>query len=515
MTTLVDLPKKRITYKKNKNGTTYVYYTLRSYRNEKGKPTSDEKSIGKLDPETGKLIPNRNYFELFPSAKPEVKRSIHSAGLINVYQHLAKELGLQHLLDKHFPKDGVHLLNLAGYMLEMGNVMMDFDYWVDKSTLDAQMSLSSQRISELFSRITHEARLSFLDEWCHTAKEDEYIAYDVTSISSYSEQINELSMGYNRDGDLLPQVNLGVYYGEESKRPLYYAMYDGSIIDKSYLPFMIELTKELQFKQVRFVMDQGFFSLHNLQLLSQHEIKALTLLPKNYKLHKAILNKERETPFSSKEYAHELGLYYRETVQKLDEAEVKVFLYYDKQKAYLEEIGLYRSLDIKEQNLGVLAKRKKLSKTQTKYFKVEETGQKEIQFSLDYDQIDLARQDLGHFMLVTTDMSLDGAAALEIYRRKDIIEKNFDHFKNGLDFKRLHTQTSATTDGKLFVGFISLILRNEFMARLKAEEATKQMRVNQAIKELSGIQVLRENDSEIMLTLTKNQKAILKAMGIE
>ena len=54
MTTLVDLPKKRITYKKNRNGTTYVYYTLRSYRNEKGKPTSDEKSIGKV--KLGQLV---------------------------------------------------------------------------------------------------------------------------------------------------------------------------------------------------------------------------------------------------------------------------------------------------------------------------------------------------------------------------------------------------------------------------------------------------------------------------
>ena len=54
---LVDLPTKRIRYKNGSNGTKYVYYTVRSYRNAQGKPTSDEKSIGKLDEATGQLIP--------------------------------------------------------------------------------------------------------------------------------------------------------------------------------------------------------------------------------------------------------------------------------------------------------------------------------------------------------------------------------------------------------------------------------------------------------------------------
>ena len=35
-----------------RNGTTYIQYTLRSYRNEKGKPTSDRVAIGKLDDES-------------------------------------------------------------------------------------------------------------------------------------------------------------------------------------------------------------------------------------------------------------------------------------------------------------------------------------------------------------------------------------------------------------------------------------------------------------------------------
>ena len=38
-----------------KNGTTYIQYTVRAYRNEKGKPTSERIAIGKLDTEKKKI----------------------------------------------------------------------------------------------------------------------------------------------------------------------------------------------------------------------------------------------------------------------------------------------------------------------------------------------------------------------------------------------------------------------------------------------------------------------------
>ena len=47
-TVQVDLPKHGIAYKKI-SGKTYVYYVTAAYRNEKGKPTNDRVSIGRLD----------------------------------------------------------------------------------------------------------------------------------------------------------------------------------------------------------------------------------------------------------------------------------------------------------------------------------------------------------------------------------------------------------------------------------------------------------------------------------
>ena len=62
----VELPKNKIVIvKSGKNKIKYVYYILKSYRNEKGQPTSKTVSIGKYDETENKLIPNNNFFKYF------------------------------------------------------------------------------------------------------------------------------------------------------------------------------------------------------------------------------------------------------------------------------------------------------------------------------------------------------------------------------------------------------------------------------------------------------------------
>jgi hypothetical protein len=52
----VPMPEKRVNFRPHANGTIYVYYVLRAYRNKNGKPANDEAAIGKKDPATGNLV---------------------------------------------------------------------------------------------------------------------------------------------------------------------------------------------------------------------------------------------------------------------------------------------------------------------------------------------------------------------------------------------------------------------------------------------------------------------------
>ena len=62
----VEMPKEKITIVNwGKNNIKYVYYILKSYRNEKGQPTGKTISIGRYDEDSGMLIPNDNFFDIF------------------------------------------------------------------------------------------------------------------------------------------------------------------------------------------------------------------------------------------------------------------------------------------------------------------------------------------------------------------------------------------------------------------------------------------------------------------
>ena len=53
----------------------------------------------------------------------------------------------------------------------------------------SKKNLNSQRISELLKSITEEDRMKFFRSWSNLRSENECIAFDITSISSYSKLI--------------------------------------------------------------------------------------------------------------------------------------------------------------------------------------------------------------------------------------------------------------------------------------------------------------------------------------
>lgn len=235
----VDLPEKGIV-KVHTGGMTYVQYTVCSAKTKAGKPTGKRVVIGKLDEESGKLIPNRNYYELFGEKQEDERRLIRSCGCYHAVSTISDSLGLTKLLQQVFPDKWEQILTVAQYMAAEGNVMYYLPDFCENHRTFGDCKPSSETASRLFSSITPEDMLLFFHSWKTVKKDNEFIAYDVTSFSSYSQGIRSLEWGYNRDKEKLPQINLGMYYGEESKLPLYYRAYPGSISDKAHLRYMVE-----------------------------------------------------------------------------------------------------------------------------------------------------------------------------------------------------------------------------------------------------------------------------------
>lgn len=239
------------TYKHKQSTKIYIYQYTDHYRcNKNGKAGHKAKAIGVLDEEKNLLIPNDNYFEL-NSIEPRLfTEDVLSFGYTSLCNHVLTDLEVVKLLRKHF-RDAIANKLLACAMYCIGNetsTMNDIDDWMETAYLPYTLPLiTSQSSSRLFKEVGEDVSAvhNFKRDWAAKMSKDQVVCYDVTSLSSYSDLIVSVEYGYNRDHEKLPQINLGMFCSENTKIPLNYACYEGSIPDKTELPYILELAQSL------------------------------------------------------------------------------------------------------------------------------------------------------------------------------------------------------------------------------------------------------------------------------
>jgi len=517
----VPLPEKGVVKHTNKKAkVTYIYYITRIYRNAKGKPTNDRVSIGKLDESTGLLIPNRNYYEIYLNEKtPENSKieTIKSFGLTFLIDGLLDSLGLTDLLRKKFPKTADKIIAMAQYMLCEGNVMSHFPEWCDEVYPHANVSLTSQEISRIFKEIDYDSRMEFFKTWIYAKEPDEYISYDVTSISSYSKGIESLEWGYNRDGDTLPQINYAMYYGQNSLLPLYYSVYPGSIPDKSHLEYMLRDNKIIGCKKVRYVMDRGFFSADNLQRVTESGNRFIIAVPNSNNFTKELIDKYRNQIIGRSECRLGKDLPYAKSVIRNDFGmRVNAHIYYSSAKATAEENNLFEEIEKCEKALSEMDEAPAKNLRYDRYFKINRGKNGGFGFIRDNKKIDACLSRLGFFVIIETIFTETSLKILETYRERDVIEKSFDNLKNDLDMKRIHCHSNETVEGKMFVAFFALILRSIMRNRLKDYQNEKNLTFSTVLKELNKIKYVKTTDGNMILSpVSKKQREILGACGLD
>ena len=525
---LVDLPEHGIAYKKV-SGKTYVYYVTATYRNEKGKPTCDRSSIGRLDEATGKLIPNRNYYEIYLKTPVPEKKGIYNYGVYDVFDKVCTKLGVTKLLKRYFPEQFEEILAVAQYMLSEGNVMYYIDDYTEGHCTRFKGIISDERCSKLFSSVRPEDVMLFFREWIKQKKSNEYVAYDVTSISSYSKNISELEWGYNRDKEKLPQLNLGMYFGEESNLPLYYRTYPGSISDKAHLRYMLADNEFINAKRTQFVMDRGFYSEGNINSLYREHVKFLVGVKLSLKFIRKNLDEVYDNIRMFNNYDDGIATYgytvstdwdytqqrpYKGDVIR-DKRRIYIHFYYsiekgaDDEQAFDKRIAsLYKEL--LEDNTVESHK-----KAYEQFFEVKITPKRGRQIAYKEDAIKEARKYFGYFALITNE-TMDAFTALHLYRMKDVVEKAFGNIKERLNMRRLLVSSEKGLDGKIFTEFVALILISHLDHKMKESGLYSNYTLQSLLDKLDVLECFEDANHSLRVGEMLNKQAeIYEALGVE
>ena len=505
-----------------KTGVTYVYEAVSFWDKEKKQSRNKQVCIGKLDPHTSALIPSKRLASQQEVLKdPTVTASAAVVGPSIILDTLTERLGLAKLLKSSFPKEHQQILTMAYYLTAQGGPLSHCQAWCNSHAHPFGEPLSSQRISEILCAITIDGKQTFLKRWANKVLEDDYLCYDITSISSYSKLNEYIKFGYNRDKEKLPQLNLAMLFGQKSCLPVYFQRMPGNITDVATLHNLVKTFKSLEFRSLNFVMDKGFYSKKNIDELLSSSSKFTIAVPLNNKWVQHAIDDIHNTihgPDGYQKLDDEI-LYVHSRLYRWGKGNRRCYLhlYYNARRRanaidqFNEELVTYK----KELESGQL-----VSAHQDAYdtfFVIKTTPKRGTKISYNDAAVSQYISRYTGFQAILSNRIKDPVKALQVYRDKDVVEKCFDDLKNQLDMKRLRMHSSASVNGRLFIQFIALILMSALRRELRESNLIEKYTARELLQEMNTLTKVKYSGKygSILTEVTKPQRRILEALKIQ
>lgn len=528
-----------VTQTDKRSGITYAYDTEYYWDKDKKQSRSKRICVGKVDPVTGEIIPTRGRSKkgeskagkLSPNKtgpKPFSESKHLFYGATYLLESFADEIGLTHDLKQCFPDTYQKLLSIAFFpILEDNNPLYRFEKWHLTHKHPYGQDIASPRSSEFFASITDDQVTQFLRLQAKRRVEEEYWAYDSSSISSYSETLNQVQWGKNKEDDKLPQINLLLVFGEKSGLPFYYRKLAGNIPDSKTVKHLLEDLDLLGFGRTKFVMDRGFYSEDNINGLYREHVKFLVGVKLSLKFIKKHLDEVYDDIRMFTNYDEGIATYgypvsaewdysqerpYKGDIVK-DKRRIYIHYYYSIEKGADDEQAFDKRIAklCSELQEGKLVEEHK--KAYAQFFEVKDTPVRGRRVCHKEEEIKAARRYFGYFALITNE-KMDAFMALHLYRMKDIVEKAFGNIKERLNLRRLLVKSEKNLDGKIFTEFVALILISHLDHKMKEANLYRTYSMQQLLDRLDVLECFEDKGHKLRIgELMTKQADIYEALG--
>jgi len=527
-----------IVYQTDKrSGITYAYESVSYWDKNKKQSRAKRSLIGRVNDETGEITPTdgrgRKKKEETVVAKrgpvPSAQTARFFYGATYLLEVIGEKLGITEDLKECFPSTYRQILSIAYYLiLEDKNPLYRFEKWSSLHKHPYGKNITSQRSSEIFANITEEAKKRFFQLQGKRRTENEFWAYDITSISSYSECLRQVQYGRNKEGDSLSQLNLALVFGETSNLPFYYRKLAGNIPDSKTVKTLLAELDILGFSKVKLVMDRGFYSEDNINALFKEHLKFII----SVKMSLAFIRKELDTiydDFRSFEHYSEKYELYHHTAQtewlytqhgpyKGDTVSgarrIYIHFYYNIDKAAADEKAFDRKLIAHWRELESGKRVPEHEKLYKKYFETKTTPKRGTKVTVNEAAVLKAKRYYGFFALLTNE-TMDAITALELYRNKDVVEKAFGNLKERLNMRRTLVSSEQSLDGKIFVEFVALIYLSYIKKQMQNSDLFKSYTLQGALDKLDVIECFEEPGQKLRVgELLEKQKDIYESLDV-
>ena len=281
-------------------------------------------------------------------------------------------------------------------------------------------------------------------------------------------------------------------------------------------------------KKVSILLDRGFYSRENINLLYKNHQKFIIGTKLSLKYVKDILEQEREnlqlwsnlqTQFGAYGLCRAIDWNYeQERPYKGDVLKSKrrayLHLFYNPEKAARDQADMNDYLTSLHKDLEENTRKEYRMKDYDKYFSVTETPKRGRKIIPREDAMREASKNYGYFALLSNEIK-DPFEALSLYRSKDIVEKGFGNLKDRLNLRRMQVSSELSLNGKLFVEFIALIYLSYVKKKMQEAGLFEKWTLQGLLDELDTIERFESPEHGRLLgEVTRKQEEIYTALGV-
>jgi transposase len=449
-------------------------------------------------------------------------------GNIFFLEEISKSIGLYGILKDCYPDIYKEILLNSFYeiMGESKNYLLH--HFQDGHYVEGVKKMFSSDVSSLHHTLgsDEQSKMEFIKKWIEKINPKHGIYYDITSFSSYSTKNEFVEWGYNRDGENLPQINLGMVCCQKTGLPFFYNVYPGSIVDVTTIMNFINYLKIYNLQDLFLIMDKGFFSVSNISGLieSDRRLSLIIPLPFSLKLSKELIADSSDIKNPQRMFQYNEEILFHKTVPAViaghafnahiffnEKAEVDMrHLFFSKLLAYESKI---RTDKLEDEEAFETCLNQEIPDGYKKYFQFDAAEKTVVRNETKINEYLLKS---GFYILITNRENLQKEDVLAFYRDKDGVEKIFDTTKNELDTNRLRSHSKTAAEGRLFVKFIATIIYQQITKVMREKEMFKKFSVIELLKELSKIKRIAVPEIEPFTSeCSKTQKDILAKFNIK
>ena len=221
------------------------------------------------------------------SPEPPVKAVRKKVGMMDIIDYIGKASGIDGAIYTSTDQGTAQkILSLARYLLATnGQSFPGITTWQFTHPIPYEDGLSEDVYHDLFETVGRDESLiqSFFSMRLAHLGEKVLLAYDSTTVSTYSGQISEARYGFNKAHDGLETVKLLSLYSIKTRQPVAFTKQPGNQPDVLTIENALKQLQVLGITKAEIVTDNGYYSEKNLAELLHAHFDFITLIKANIK----------------------------------------------------------------------------------------------------------------------------------------------------------------------------------------------------------------------------------------